>query len=514
MIYWCLLHVVATTGDTAVSEPRFLVWIDAVFTALVQLMEGFFFFEIGGIPLILLWLLGAGMFFTLRYRFINLRGFKHAIDILQGKYDDPEEPGDVSHFQAVATALSGSVGLGNIAGAAIGIQLGGPGAIVWMSIAGMLGMSSKFIECTLAQKFRLTHEDGTVAGGPMYYLQLGLASIGRDRLGRLLAVLFAFFCVGGAFGAGNAFQANQSYAAVAHVIPWLATRSWLYGLIVAAIVGLVIVGGIGRIGRVTSSLVPAMVVVYFIGCLWTIGAHLEAVPQAIARIIVDAFTPSALGGGILASFLYGFRRGAFSNAGGFGSAAIAHAATRNQEPIREGIVASIEPFIDTVVICNLTALTVVISGVTAANYPLEATGVEITATAFATAVGWFPNLLAIAVFLFAFSTMISWSYYGEQAWCYLWGENSLSLYKGLYLAFIFIGSVVDLGVVLDFGEMMMLGMAFPNLIGCFLLSGQVGADLKLYLANLQFERLLALPSGDRSPEQEQMLSSASLSARE
>ena len=286
-------------------------------------------------------------------------GFKHAIDVVQGKYDDPHDEGDVSHFQALATALSGTVGLGNIAGVAIAVQIGGPGAIVWMTLGGFFGMTSKFIECTLAQQYRMVKPDGTVSGGPMYYLSRGLAERGMRPLGKVLAILFAVLCVGASFGGGNMFQSNQAYAAVAGVLPM---PSWLFGVIVAALVAVVILGGISRIASITGSLVPAMAVIYVVACLWIILNNIGQIPSAFGTIFTQAFAPQAVAGGVIGVIVQGIRRSAFSNEAGVGSAAIAHSAARTDEPLREGLVALLEPFIDTIVICNLTALTIVITG--------------------------------------------------------------------------------------------------------------------------------------------------------
>jgi AGCS family alanine or glycine:cation symporter len=381
--------------------------------------------------------------------------------------------------------------------------MGGPGAVVWMSIAGFLGMSSKFVECTLGQKYRQVKPDGSVAGGPMYYLSGGLAELGLRPLGTFLGVLFAIFCVLGAFGAGNMFQANQSYAALAGVLPFIDDRSWFYGLILALLVGVVIIGGISRIGSVTSRLVPIVVLFYITGCLWIILSNWEIIPEAIAIILEGAFSPTAIQGGLVGVIVQGFRRAAFSNGAGIGSAAIAHSATRNDQPVREGIVASIEPLVDTLIICNLTAISIVITGVYKSFAAGEASGIQLTAAAFGTVVDWFPTVLAIAVILFAFSNIISWSYYGEQAWMYLFGEASTLVYKVIFIVFVFLGSVINLGPVLDFSDIMLIAMSVPNLLGCFLLAGKVGDDLQVYMEKLRLERAMAGASASDSQAQEQ-----------
>ncbi|PSP14607.1 MAG: alanine glycine permease [Cyanobacteria bacterium SW_11_48_12] len=453
----------AAEEDSSATFLDFLDWVDTAFSEAVAAIKKVFFFQVGGgVPIIVAWLILGGIYFTLRMGFVNLRGFKHAIQVLLGKYQDKsgvgeEGEGEVSPFQAVSTALSATVGLGSIAGSAIAIQLGGPGAVVWMSLAGFLGMSSKFVECTLGQKYRMVRTDGTIAGGPMYYLSQGLSEMGVPWLGKSLAVLFALLCVGASFGAGNMFQANQSYAAVANVVPYLADRSWLYGFAIALLVGVVIVGGISRIGAVTSNLVPVVVALYIVGCLWIILSNYAEIPIVLTTMLKQAFSAEAI--------------------------------DRNKEPVREGMVASIEPLIDTIIICNLTGMVVVITGVSEISAASGANGIELTAAAFNTVIGWFPVVLAIAVVLFAFSNIIAWSYYGEQAWTYLFGAPSTLAFKALFVIFVFIGTVVNLGAVLDFSDMMLLGMAVPNLLGCFLLSGKVAADLKTYMSKLKLEKM-------------------------
>ncbi|MDJ0714896.1 MAG: alanine/glycine:cation symporter family protein [Prochloraceae cyanobacterium] len=471
-----------------------LLGIDEIFSGIVAAIEKVFFFDIGGMPLIILWILGGGIFCTLRMGFINIRGFKHAIDVARGKYDRPESnnEGEVTPFQALATALSGTIGLGNIAGVAIAIQMGGPGAVFWMSVASILGMSSKFVECTLGMKYRNIKPDGTVAGGPMYYLSEGLSKRGLPQVGKNLALFFAIFTVGASFGGGNMFQANQSFAALSAVIPPVANYNWLFGLTVVFLVGLVIVGGISRIGVVTSRLVPVMVVIYLIGCCWVLALRYSEVPAAFMTTIDRAFSPVAVEGGAIGVLVQGIRRSAFSNGAGLGSAAIAHSAAKTKEPVREGIVAVLEPFIDTVVICNLTALVIIITGTYGEGISSDLSGSQMTAAAFESVIDWFPPLLAIVIFLFGFSTMITWSYYGQQCWAYLFGAESILTYKAIFLLFIFIGSVVNLGSVVDFSDIMLLAMSIPNLLGCVLLSEEVAADLKNYWHSLK------IPECDRS----------------
>jgi AGCS family alanine or glycine:cation symporter len=451
----------------------------------VDALERVLFVRVGGLPLIILWLLLGASFFTLRMGFINLRGFKHAIDVALGRYDTPDEQGDVSHFQAVATALSATIGLGNIAGVAIAIQLGGPGAVVWMTLVGLLGMSSKFVECTLAQKYRTYHPDGTVAGGPMYYLSQGLAGVGLKPLGQGLAILFATLCGLGGVGGGNMFQASQAYAAIVHIAPVMGDYRWAYGLGLSLVVGLVILGGIRRIGAVAGAIVPTMAALYIGAAFWVLLAHSWEIPAALQLIWQGAWQPEAVSGGAVGVMVQGIRRGLFSNAAGVGTSAIAHAATRTQEPIREGIVASLEPFIDTVVICNLTALVCVITG-TYRNAPETALGFDLVAMSFDSVVSGFSLVLTGAVCLFAFSTIISWAYYGEQCWRYLTRDASPVPYRLFYVGATFLGSVTQPSAVLTFSDLMLFAIAVPNMLGCLLLSNQVARDLADY-----WQRLLA-----------------------
>jgi AGCS family alanine or glycine:cation symporter len=429
------------------------------------------------LPFIVTWLVLGAVFFTLRMGFISIRGFRHAIDVTLGHYDHAGDRGEISHFQALNSALSATVGLGNIAGVAVAVGVGGPGAVFWLIVAGFLGMSSKFTECTLGQMYRVTDSKGHLSGGPMRYLSMGLQELGLGGLGRVLAVLFAVLCIGGSFGGGNMFQANQSYVAVAEQIPFLADKAWLYGAFLAVITGAVIIGGIKSIGAAASVIVPVMCGIYVLASIFVLAVNLDQLPSAFGAILSGAFTPEAGYGGLLGVLITGFRRAAFSNEAGIGSASIAHSAAATEEPVREGIVALLEPFIDTIVICTMTGLVVVVTGAYK-THPGE--GVLMTSEAFRTVIPWFPVVLALTVFLFAYSTMISWSYYGERCWAYLFGEGYSLLYRGIFLVFVFFGAVFKLGNVLDFSDLMVLGMAFPNIIGLFLLSGKVRAALDDY----------------------------------
>jgi len=445
------------------------------------------------IPLVVGWLVVGAIFFTIRMGFINFRGFKHAIDVVRGKYDNPDAEGEVSHFQALSSALSATVGLGNIAGVAIAVSLGGPGAIFWMIIAGFLGMSSKFTECTLGQKYRETRPDGRVMGGAMFYLTKGLAEKGFGGFGKVLAVLFAILCIGGSFGGGNTFQVNQSLNAVQETLPWLADHRWVFGLVMAVLTGLVIIGGIKRIALTAEKIVPAMCGIYLLTCLAVLFRHASEIPAAFGTIIDSAFNPGAAWGGFIGVLVIGFKRAAFSNEAGVGSAAIAHSAARTKYPVREGIVALLEPFIDTIIVCTMTGLVIVITGHYEGGSAAEVAkpfaeannGAGLTSKVFEAEIVWFPYILSVAVVLFAFSTMISWSYYGERCWAWLFGDGSSMVYRWLFLLMVFLGSIITSTNVLDFGDLMILGMAFPNVLGLYFLAGGVKSDLNDYLDKLK-----------------------------
>ncbi len=473
-----------------------------------------------GVPIVLVLLIFGAAFFTVVFGFVNIRRFGTAINVVRGKYDDVDahaanpnaavniadgdipdtikdesHHGEVSHFQALTTAVSGTVGLGNIAGVAVAIAIGGPGATLWMIIAGLLGMSSKFVECTLGVKYRDIGPDGTVYGGPMYYLSRGFKDIGYAGVGKVFAVFFAIMCVGGSFGGGNAFQANQATAQLTTLMgaDGGATKT-IIGIIMAALVGVVIIGGIKRIASVTEKLVPAMAVIYIIASLIIILAHFSEIPAAIGQIISGAFTPVAAVGGVVGVIIQGFRRAAFSNEAGAGSAAIAHSAVNTRYPASEGLVSLLEPFIDTVVICTLTALVIVLYnmdgqfayGGVGGNVVINGAtvnGVDLTSLAYDDVLPGFRYILTVAIVLFAFSTMISWSYYGLQAWKYLFGRSTAAdlTFKFLFLLFVVIGSAASLGAVIDFSDAMIFAMVFPNMIGLFFLFPKVREELTRYL---------------------------------
>ncbi|NVK28952.1 MAG: amino acid carrier protein [Flavobacteriia bacterium] len=439
------------------------------------------------IPFIVIWLIMGALFFTIRMRFINIRGFKHAIDLARGRFDEPNAPGEVTHFQALATAVSATVGLGNIAGVAVAISVGGAGATFWMIIAGLLGMSSKFVECTLGVKYRNINPDGTVSGGPMHYLKKGLAEKKMGGLGKILAGMFAVLAIGASFGGGNMFQANQAFAQLEGQFPSLEGKGLWFGIILMILVGIVIIGGIKSIAKVTEKIVPLMALTYIIAALVIIGINFGQVGEAFGAIYDGAFNAEALRGGFIGVLIQGFRRAAFSNEAGVGSAAIAHSAVKTKHPVAEGFVALLEPFIDTVVVCTLTALVLIFTGKHLPETGTAVSGAQMTSDAFGTVIEWFPMVLVIAIFLFAFSTMISWSYYGLKAWTYFFGENKKAeySYKLIFLFFIVVGSTISLGAVLDFSDMMILAMSFPNIAGLLIMSGDVRRDLKQYVTDLK-----------------------------
>ncbi|THH34367.1 alanine:cation symporter family protein [Aliishimia ponticola] len=451
-------------------------------------------------PWIVLWLVVAATVFTLYFAFVQFRFFGHAIALVKGDYSDPNDAGEVSHFQALATALSGTVGLGNIAGVAVAVGIGGPGATFWMILAGLLGMASKFTECTLGVKFRNEYEDGTVSGGPMYYISKGFDQLGLPG-GKILAVLFAIFCILGALGGGNMFQANQAHAQIANIVGDY--PGWITGVIFAAVVFAVIVGGIQSIARVTEKVVPFMGILYVVTALIILLLNADKIGWAIGQIFDGAFTGLGVAGGMVGALIQGFKRAAFSNEAGVGSAAIAHSAVKTNEPITEGFVSLLEPLIDTVVICTMTALVIIISGqlivdAQTGNYVLNEagsaiatvdgnSGVALTSAAFAQGFSWFPYILALAVILFAFSTMISWSYYGLKAWTYLFGEGKTKelIFKIIFCIFVVIGAAASLGPVIDFSDAAIFAMAVVNITALYFLMRLVKEELSSYASRLK-----------------------------
>ncbi len=466
----------------------FLNQIDSSFGTLVNFLAPILFADIGGIPLIVLTLLIGAVTFTIYFGFINVRGFKHSIEIIKGKYDNPNDVGQISHFQALTSALSATIGLGNIAGVAIAVTLGGPGAVFWMVFIAFFSMSAKFVSATLGLMYRKVNDDGSVSGGPMYYLTYGFENKGKlSYLGKILGVMYAVFIIGGAFGGGNMFQANQSYELFGKLtgIP-----NYIYGIILAILVGFVIVGGIKRIGETTEKIVPSMVTIYVAASLFIILSNITMIPNVISSIISEAFNPSAAYGGFIGALVTGIKRGVFSNEGGVGSASIAHSAAKTDEPVREGIVAMIGPFIDTIVVCFMTACVILITAdnnnvyqnATAliAEQGATAVGASMTSAAFDSVIPGFRWVLAIVVFLFSYSTMISWYYYGNKGWKYLFGDSGIPLYQVLYLSCTVLGAIASLGNVIDFSDMMILSCAFPNIIGAMFLLPQLKVKLNDY----------------------------------
>ncbi|NBC22400.1 MAG: amino acid carrier protein [Gammaproteobacteria bacterium] len=446
------------------------------------------------LPLIVVWLIAGGTFFTAYLRFINLRGFGHAIAVVSGRFARDGDPGQISQFQALTTAVSGTVGIGNIAGVAVAISLGGPGATFWLIVAGLLGMSTKFAECTLAVLYRDRHPDGSVAGGPMHYLSRGLAELGWPRIGRGLGRFYAAAMVVGCLGIGNMFQSNQAAAIFVQVTggagSFFADKVWLVGLTLAGAVALVIIGGIRTIATTTARLVPAMALLYVVSALTVIGLNADAVPGAIAAIWQGAFAPQGVAGGAVGVMIMGFRRAVFSNEAGLGSASIAHAAARTREPVSEGYVALLEPFIDTVVICTMTALVIITTVYDPALAGSEVNGIELTAAAFASVADWAPVPLSIAAILFAFSTIITWSYYGLQAFLYLVGDGRAANvgFKLFFLSFVVLGSGIQLGSLVDLSDALVFLVAIPNLLGLYLLAPRLRREVMRYTASVRPNR--------------------------
>ena len=500
--------------------------IDLAFKPISDFFSKLVFFKVFGVPFVLILLVGSALFFTLYFGFPNFRYFTTSINIVRGKFDDidlhssgdsslaidgdikgtienEDEEGEVTHFQALATAVSGTVGNGNIAGVAMAIALGGPGATFWMIICGILGMSTKFVECTLGVHFRDVGEDGTIYGGPMYYISKGLRKRGFTNLGKVSAVFFAIFCVGGSFGGGNAAQSNQATIVLKELMGLESSYAGaLIGLILAILVGIIIIGGIKRIASVTEKVVPFMALMYLVACLYIILSNFSLVDDAFSLIISEAFNPKAIGvGGVIGVLLVGFKRAAFSNEAGAGSASIAHSAVKTKYSASEGLVALLEPFIDTVVICTMTALVIIIFNFgNVFEYGGEGAvmidgvlceGAGITSKAFAKYIPYSNLFLTIAVVLFALSTMISWSYYGLQSWKFLFGRGKFAdlVYKLLFLIFIVIGAAASMKSIWNFSDAMIFAMVFPNMIGLFFLYPVVKKQLTIYLNIIQKEKV-------------------------
>ena len=477
--------------------------IDEAFQPISDFFSSVIFFEISGYPFVILLLVASALFFTLYFGFPNIRYFLTSINVVRGKYDSVEksdsksEEGEVSHFQALATAVSGTVGNGNIAGVALAIALGGPGATFWMIVCGILGMSTKFVECTLGVYYRDVDKDGVVYGGPMYYISKGLKSKGFKTLGTVAASLFAVFCIGGSFGGGNAAQSNQATIVIKNLFGYESTFAGaMIGIVLATLVGIIIIGGIKRIASVTEKVVPFMALLYILACIYILGINFSFIDDAIGLIISEAFNPTAVGvGGIIGVLMVGFQRAAFSNEAGAGSASIAHSAVKTKYAASEGLVALLEPFIDTVVICTMTALVIITFNSTGAFvYGGDGTGAvlidgvvyegaAITQMAFAEYIPGSDIFLTVAVVLFAVSTMISWSYYGLQSWKFLFGRGYIAdlTYKVLFLMFVVIGAAASMNSIWAFSDAMIFAMVFPNMVGLYFLFPIVKEQLKKYL---------------------------------
>lgn len=455
------------------------------------------------VPLIVAWLVMCGFFFTIWLRFLNVRGLKHAFDLVRGKYTRHDAEGEVTHFQALATAVSGTVGLGNIAGVAVAISLGGPGATFWMILCGFLGMSTKMAECMLAVKYRKVREDGSVSGGPMYYLRDGLAEIGHPVLGKVLAGFWAVCILFGALAGGNAFQSNQATAQIVAVTggenSFFADKGWLVGLVFAVLAGAVIIGGIKSIARVTEKIVPLMAIVYILACLTVIIVNIGQVPWAFGQIISGAFAPEGVAGGLIGALIVGFQRAAFSNEAGLGSAAVAHSPVKTDRPATEGFVAALEPLIDTIIICTMTALAIVITGTYASQDAESLGGVGLTSRSFATVIPWFPLVLAFAVVMFAFSTMISYSYYGMKGTGYLFGDSRLAenVFKVVFLLFTVIGAAAGLDAVITFSDSVIFLMSLGNIIGLYMLAKVIRREFDDYRRELREGKFAVVPKSDR-----------------
>ena len=482
-----LLTASVSTAQAGIDEA-----INSATAPIATLIGQIVFFKIpvfgAQLPVVVLWLVVGAVFFTFYMGFINLRGFKHAIQLVKGDYADPNSHGEVSHFQALATAVSGTVGIGNIGGVAVAVTVGGAGATFWLIVAGFLGMSTKFVECTLGVKYRKEFDDGHVSGGPMYYLRQGFADRGMAGFGKFMGTFYAVGIFIGALGIGNMFQSNQAYVQLNNVSGGaLDGLGWLVGLILAGVVFSVIVGGIKSIARVTEKIVPFMAIFYCLFAIIVILMNAGSIPQAIANIFTGAFTGEGVAGGALGAMIIGFQRAVFSNEAGIGSASIAHSAVKTDEPVTEGVVSLLEPFIDTIVICTITALVIGTAQVAAPDFAGDAQGVAMTSAAFEREFSWFPIPLAFAALLFAFSTMISWSYYGLKGWTYLFGEGEMGqkIYKLMFCAFVALGCVVQLGPILDISDALVFLICVPNILGLYFLAPIVKREMNSYFARVE-----------------------------
>ena len=484
-----LMH--ARSAFAASIDQTVELWVGPLAATLSSIV----FFEINFFgqmaPIIVLWLVIAALFFTVYLGFINLRGFGYALRIVKGDYKDPNADGEISHFQAVSTAISGTVGIGNIGGVAVAIGLGGPGAAFWLFLAGFLGMSTKLVECTLGVKYRKINKDGSVSGGPMYYLEMLLTEHQYPRLGKFLGGFYAVALVIGCFGIGNMFQSNQAYVQFVNVTggdqSFFGERGWLFGMILGVTIGVVVIGGIRSIAKVASKIVPFMGILYVVSALAILMMSAEYLPGAIALIISDAFSSQSATGGMVGAMIIGFQRAVFSNEAGIGSASIAHSAVRTDEPASEGLVSLLEPFIDTVLICTLSSLVIVATAYPAGLMETGLEGIELTSAAFEHHISWAPYPLALAGLLFAFSTILAWSYYGLQGWLYLVGDSLKAqlVFKFVFCGFVMLGSTIQLTAVLDFSDAMVFLISVPNIIGLYFFAPMVKREVYQYLDKIR-----------------------------
>ncbi|NET71484.1 MAG: alanine:cation symporter family protein [Sphaerospermopsis sp. SIO1G2] len=497
-----LLALCLPNSAAANESPLVLAAAEQMFMQIVHVLETILFVPIplptsivgenSGVPALVLWLVFGGFYFSIVTKCVNIRLLCHALAVTRGRFTRPSDPGEISHFQAMATSISGTVGLGNIAGVSVAVAVGGPGAVIWMMVAGIFGMSTKFAEALLGHKFRRIEKDGIVKAGAFLYLREGLASKGYKAIGRGLALLFAICCLGGAFGAGNMFQSNQTVAILTDSFAVLEKFDIAIALLLAFMVGVVIIGGISRVATVAEKLVPTMAIIYILACIIVIIANISVAGEAISFMISAAFSGSAAAGGALGAMIVGFQRSAFSNEAGIGSASIVHPTARNTEPVRAGCTALLETFIDTMVICFLTGLVITITGVYA---DVDKTGIELASASFRTVINWFPIVLSVCVFFFAFSTMITWSYYGGQAWLFLFKGRGLVIYQLLFCSLTFLGGALDgVMLVLKFSDLLLLSMAIPNLIGLYLMSDIIRSELSAYMQKLRRGEVIKVDS--------------------
>lgn len=495
-LYAFVLMPISSLFNPAIAQEGsgFDATINAITAPIAKIIGDIVFFKItvfgAGLPIVVLWLVVGGVFFTFFTRFIGLRAFKHAIELVRGDYTDPnsKSTGEVSHFQALATAVSGTVGIGNIGGVAVAVTVGGPGATFWLIMAGVLGMSTKFVECTLGVKYRNENPDGSVSGGPMYYLSNGLKERGFGGLGRFMGMFYAVGIFIGALGIGNMFQSNQAYVQLNTVFGGgLDGYGWAVGLVMAAVVFAVIIGGIKSIAKVTEKIVPFMAGFYCFFALIVIIMNYSSIPEAVSNVFTGAFTGEGVAGGALGALIIGFQRAVFSNEAGIGSASIAHSAVKTNEPVTEGTVSVLEPFIDTIIVCTITAMVIGTSQVAHPGFAGDNVGIAMTSAAFEQSLSWFPIPLAIAGMLFAFSTMISWSYYGLKGWTYMFGESNFgqTLYKIIYCAFVALGCMVSLGPILDISDALVFLICVPNILGLYILSPIVKREMDSYFARIK-----------------------------